>query len=152
MKVILAICLSLAISLCQDKMNLVLLDDPSAICLDGSPGAYYYVRGSDPSTIVLYFEGGGWCGDRDLSSTIENCYQRSKTNYGSSKHYPSTVSYSDGILSDSEYNSYRNATRVILRYCDGAGHQGTKSSPIQYKDTKLYFRGNNITIAQLQDL
>jgi hypothetical protein len=31
-------------------------------------------------------------------------------------------------------------------YCDGAGHQGTSSSPTPYKDSKLYFRGNNITV------
>lgn len=26
-------------------------------------------------------------------------------------------------------------------YCDGAFHQGNNVNPIQYKDTKLYFRG-----------
>jgi hypothetical protein len=26
-------------------------------------------------------------------------------------------------------------------YCDGAFHQGNNKSPIQYKDTQLYFRG-----------
>ncbi len=128
------------------------MQDPTALCLDGSPGVYYIERGQYPKTIVLYFEGGGWCGDKDLASTIENCYQRSKTNYGSSKSYPATVSYSDGILSDNHNNEFRYATRIILRYCDGSGHQGTKSSPVVYKDAKLYFRGNNITIAQLNDI
>jgi hypothetical protein len=37
-------------------------------------------------------------------------------------------------------------------YCDGAGHQGTNSKPIKYKDATLYFRGNNITIEQFNTL
>lgn len=40
----------------------------------------------------------------------------------------------------------------MLKYCDGSGHQGTRSLPIVYKDRALYFRGNNITIAQFNDL
>jgi len=39
----------------------VLLDDPDALCLDGSPGAYYVGEGS-PTKFLLNFEGGGWCG------------------------------------------------------------------------------------------
>lgn len=67
---ILVLCFILPIIWCQAKLSRVLLDDPSAVCLDGSPGAYYIERGIDPTTIVLYFEGGGWCGDNDLASTI----------------------------------------------------------------------------------
>jgi len=45
------------------------LEDKSALCLDGSPGAYYIYKG-DPAKVLLFFEGGGWCGDNDLSSTL----------------------------------------------------------------------------------
>ena len=41
---------------------------------------------------------------------------------------------------------------MILSYCDGAGHQGSRENPILYKGTELYFRGNNITQAQLLSL
>ena len=34
-----------------------------------------------------------------------------------------------------------------MRYCDGSGFQGSRSEPIIYKDTELYFRGQNITRA-----
>jgi hypothetical protein len=51
-------------------MNKVTVTDPSALCLDGSPAIYYIAKGKDPRTVVLYFEGGGWCGDKDLSSTV----------------------------------------------------------------------------------
>ena len=54
----------------QAHLTRVLVQDPTARCLDGSPGAYYYEKGEDSATIVLYFEGGGWCGDQDLASTI----------------------------------------------------------------------------------
>lgn len=37
-------------------------------------------------------------------------------------------------------------------YCDGSGHQGTKQQFISYKNTKLYFRGHNITVSQLNSI
>jgi len=39
-----------------------------------------------------------------------------------------------------------------MRYCDGAGHQGYRKEPIEYNGSKLYFRGHNITKAQLSSL
>jgi hypothetical protein len=45
--------------------DLVLLDDPSAKCLDGSQAGYYVSREGDPNKLFVYFEGGGWCGDKD---------------------------------------------------------------------------------------
>lgn len=45
-----------SIVLCQDAvLNKVLLKDPAALCLDGTPGAYYIERGSDPLKILLFF-------------------------------------------------------------------------------------------------
>ncbi len=32
-------------------------------------------------------------------------------------------------------------TKIIIIYCDGSFHQGNNKSPIQYKDTTLFFRG-----------
>lgn len=133
-----------AASLTYDK---VVLDDPSAKCLDGSQGAFYIWKG-DPAKVLLFIEGGGWCGDKDLGSTIENCYQRSKTDLGSSTGYKPTQSFGSGILSDHPDNYFNGWTRAFLKYCDGSGHQGTKSQPLSYKGANLYFRGQNITIAQ----
>lgn len=82
----------------------VLVSNPEAVCLDGSPGAYYIHRGTDPTRIMLFFEGGGWCGAGDLASTTESCYQRSKGALGSSLSYPPTVSFSQGLLSDNPQN------------------------------------------------
>jgi hypothetical protein len=41
---------------------------------------------------------------------------------------------------------------VHIRYCTGTGHQGYAKDPIKYKDTNLYFRGHNVTIALLDSL
>ena len=53
----------------QHLYQKVLLSDTTALCLDGSPGAYYIYKG-DPAKVLMFFEGGGWCGDKDFSSTI----------------------------------------------------------------------------------
>ncbi len=50
--------------------DLVKLTTAGAVCLDGSPAAYYISRDGDPSKIYLEFEGGGWCWGSDLSSTL----------------------------------------------------------------------------------
>ena len=34
-----------------------------------------------------------------------------------------------------------------MPYCDGSVHQGSRLSPINYKDRDLYFRGSNNTLA-----
>lgn len=37
--------------------------DPEAKCLDGSPGLLYVHEGGDTNKILIFFEGGGLCGD-----------------------------------------------------------------------------------------
>lgn len=34
------------------------LSAPSAVCNDGTPGGYYWSRGSDPGLWVIYLQGG----------------------------------------------------------------------------------------------
>jgi O-palmitoleoyl-L-serine hydrolase len=63
--------------------------DAEAKCLDGSPAAIYLHEG-DSRNILFYFLGGADCAGKDLSSTLESCYQRSKTIYGSSNYWPET--------------------------------------------------------------
>ena len=38
----------------------VLLNESGAVCLNGSPGAFFVRRG-DPSRWIIYLNGGGWC-------------------------------------------------------------------------------------------
>lgn len=37
------------------------VDDPDALCLDGSKSAYY-IKDGNISKWIINFEGGGWCG------------------------------------------------------------------------------------------
>jgi hypothetical protein len=55
-------------------------------------------------------------------------------------------------MSDSPTNIFNTWTVVHLKYCDGTGHQGYKKDPIVYNSSKLYFRGHNITVAQLNSI
>jgi len=41
--------------------DLVTLNSTSALCLDGSPAAYYISRNGDPSKMLIFFSGGAWC-------------------------------------------------------------------------------------------
>jgi hypothetical protein len=131
--------------------NRVVLIDPAALCLDGTLVAYYINQG-DPNKVLISFEGGGWCYGLDLSSTIEDCFQRSNTDLVSSGKYPSTFNQSEGILSDNSQNYFKDWTKIYLKYCTGTGHQGFRSSPVSYKGRDLYFRGHNVTIGQLNEL
>jgi len=39
-----------------------------------------------------------------------------------------------------------------MKYCDGSGHQGSRSEPVLYKGAKLYFRGQNITLSTFGEI
>ena len=71
---------------------------------------------------------------------------------GSSLGYPEHASYGGILSSDDDNNSFKNWTKVFLKYCDGSGHQGSRNEPISYKGKKLYFRGSNITLAQFDSI
>ena len=109
-------------SLVYQRVNIT---DQNAKCLDGSQSVYYFSQG-DPNKVLIFIEGGGWCGDNSLALTLENCHQRSKTDLGSSTKYGDTVTFSNGIMSDDKDNYFNGWTRIFLKYCDGSGHQGSK--------------------------
>jgi O-palmitoleoyl-L-serine hydrolase len=44
-------------------------------------------------------------------------------------------------------NPFHTWNRVFLPYCDGSVHVGSRLSPVEYKNTSLYFRGSNNTLA-----
>ena len=49
-------------------------------------------------------------------------------------------------------NHFKDWTIAHLKYCDGTGHQGYKKDPVGYKGEDLYFRGTNVTLAQLHSI
>ena len=60
----------------------------------------------------------------------------------------------NGILSSlQEVNpNFWNWTKVVVPYCDGSLHQGTKASPSKYLGRDLFFRGMNNTLAHFKFL
>ena len=63
-----------------------MLEDPEAKCLDGTLGAYNILMG-DPTKIFLELQGWGWCGaSEEHKEVLEDCYDRSFTEYGSSAY------------------------------------------------------------------
>ncbi len=45
--------------------------------------------GSNKDKFVMYFNGGGFCGQPGLAQTLEDCYQTSKGKLGTTTVYPS---------------------------------------------------------------
>jgi O-palmitoleoyl-L-serine hydrolase len=127
--------------------------DPKAKCIDGSPPAIYIHQGSEPSNFIIFFNGGGFCSGATLEQTLENCYQRSKTDLGSSKNYTDELIINGGYLStDPEKSKFATWTKVLIMYCDGSMHQGSNSNSIKYKDTEFFFRGADNTRAHFKYL
>ena len=55
---------TLSVLTTQDEYKKVIHNyDPEAKCLDGSPAVLYVHEGGDPKNILIYFQGGGFCGE-----------------------------------------------------------------------------------------
>jgi hypothetical protein len=128
----------------KDGFLLKLLDPRSgASCLDGTPGGFYLrpSKTNSPNWIV-HFQGGGWCLDE------QDCLERSKTDFGSSAHWPAEgLPANDGrahgaLSSDPFVNpNFHDWNMVHINYCDGASYAGFKQDPIQIQGQNLHFRG-----------
>lgn len=70
------------------------------------------------------------------------------TRLGSSLNYSDVLNHREGLLSNRKVRNphFWNWTKVIIPYCDGSLHQGTRKSVIFYKNKTLYFRGTNNTL------
>lgn len=131
--------------------------DTGAICLDGTPGGLYYSKGfgDGVNKTIVHFNGGGWCYGLDKDSVANDCFSRSLTNLGSTaptvdRPWDPTDGF-DGYFSGdaNEDINFYNWNRFFFIYCDGTGHQGYIQDPLTLHDTKIYFRGTNITKAHI---
>ena len=141
-----------------NTMRLVLMPSlaksKGAVCLDGSPGGFYWRPATDPAHAndwLFHFKGAGWCYDE------ADCLSRSKMGFGSSKFWTNTTNgWSGGILSpaDKDFGAFN---KVILLYCDGASFTGDRAEPLSVQDpdggtSLLYFRGLRILHAAIETL
>lgn len=124
-----------------------------AVCLDGSPAAYYYREpltsppaGVGPS-FVVFMEGGGWC------MMDDNCLQRAGTDLGSSHGYPAQIG---GAEATGLYDAFPFATIVYAKYCDGSSFTGDVAAPVSVNNATgtytIYYRGRRVFDALFDEL
>lgn len=100
--------------------NITFLRDAAAatgaVCLDGSPPAFYFAPGPEATKFYIHQEGGGWC------APGLNCLQRAATPLGSSKNYSETMVFQGGYLSNDPRQNplMHNWSMAYLKYCDGS--------------------------------
>jgi hypothetical protein len=137
-----------------DTLDTIELDsDTDAQCLDGTNYKFEISKGFDDGVnkFLLFFEGGGWCIFNTDGYNYEKCLERTQISWGSSKPLwkrSSKLSRLFYILSSNKkFNPvFYNWNKILVRYCDGFGHQGYSKKPIVYKDKELFIRGHNNTM------
>ncbi|XP_027348610.1 pectin acetylesterase 8-like isoform X1 [Abrus precatorius] len=118
-----------------------------AVCLDGSPPAYHFDKGSGAgiNNWIVHFEGGGWC------NNVTTCLARRDTRLGSSKKMDKQLSFSGFFSNGKKFNpDFYDWNRIKVRYCDGSSYTGD----VEAVDpaTNLHFRGARIFVAVIEDL
>jgi hypothetical protein len=118
-------------------------NDPRARCLDGTSLGLFIHQGKETDKFLIFFDGRGYCSGTTSSEILDDCYQFTNDQRGSSQFFTSYhMAY--GIFStDPEASQFASWTKVILMSCDGAMFQGSANDPIKYKDKQLYFRGSD---------
>ncbi|KAL2635980.1 hypothetical protein R1flu_007459 [Riccia fluitans] len=130
-----------------------------AVCLDGSPPAYYLDRGSGEGVDnwLIHFEGGGWC------PTAEDCLNRAFTQLGSSRYMADEIIMGGILSADPGVNpDFYNWNRVRFKYCDGGSFFGDVEEAVTVKQSlknhysersaPVYYRGMRIWKAVMDDL
>lgn len=129
-------------------------DDPAAVCLDGSPGGFYFASASvatDSNKWVIHLEGGGWC------YTPAQCFWRAgHQSTGSSRSWSKTARA--GRLTDdvaARNPDFHGFNHVRVMYCDGGSFSGDTTIPYTSRsgrEGRLHFRGRRILAAVLRRL
>lgn len=121
--------------------------DPLAVCMDGSPAAYYWnpaVRTTN--TWLVYLGWGKWCHD-EKSCTIR-CGPPNRINSNntrcSSKALPETATFS-GIFKPDD-NRLKGINQVFVSYCTSDAHMGNTTA------FGFQFRGHPVVQSVLRDL
>ena len=124
--------------------------DALAVCNDGTPGAFYYSPGTDPTTWVVFLQGGMWCWD------AESCSQRALNGPGqvSSASWPAVMTQGGLFDTDPSLNPFASANKVYLAYCSSDAWLGDVSAETTQASHGFSwaFRGRRILRATLDVL
>lgn len=147
------VCLLLNLADAQNATKFLMTDAAEthqAKCLDGSPGAYYFLAGNGTGANKWYIhhQGGGWC------ESMDDCLDRSTTPLGSSATYPDTDNLGGGYFDTTQAKNplMYNWNKVLMKYCDGASFSGNNAESSVYKNVTLRWRGMHIREAIAEDL
>ena len=115
---------------------------PDAVCNDGSPGGYYWSKGTNPDLWLLYLEGGFWCLSED------SCLGRQEMEPAQvSSNSWSATTVAGGIFSrDTSQNPFAAANFAYSRYCSSDSWVGNAQA------FGMQFRGQAILQAIIDDL
>ncbi|CAH9071528.1 unnamed protein product [Cuscuta epithymum] len=122
--------------------------EKGAVCLDGSPAAYYHDKGVGDGrhNWVIYLQGGGWC------SNHTDCKNRSTSGLGTSTRFNKTLAFDTPFFNNNSSSNpeFYNWNRVFVPYCDGSSFTGNKEAvdPV----TNVTYRGFRIFEATMDDL
>eukprot|EP00930_Biecheleria_cincta_P039840 TRINITY_DN27343_c0_g1_i1.p1 TRINITY_DN27343_c0_g1~~TRINITY_DN27343_c0_g1_i1.p1 ORF type:complete len:488 (+),score=65.87 TRINITY_DN27343_c0_g1_i1:90-1553(+) len=136
---------------------------PMAMCLDGSPGGFYFWPATSAAArnkFVIYHHGGGWCStevptDRgeygEFDSTVDSCFSRTSNNFGSTVGWARDADVGwtpfgneETLLSTDPHKNpmMHDWNKVAIIYCDGGSFSG-RNRTVQKTDGKnIYFRGS----------
>ena len=137
------------------RLSLAQATAVGALCMDGSPYAYYLRRVSastsaNPTKWVVALQGGSLCVDPI------SCAQRVNSPLGSSAGYQSFYTDLYNVLSTNRTQNpqFFDWNLVFLTYCSGDAWGGTTTSNRTYAALGFpyYFAGYNITLAAINDL
>jgi len=153
MKILSLLLIFLVVVNAQPSTRVLLTDearDNGALCLDGSPAAYYFHPGSGDGAKkwFLHYQGGGYC------VSLADCYGRSTGGLGSSKSYPPNMDLGGGYFSNDPNSNplMYNWNMVLFAYCDGGFYTGNNATTTNYNGHNLYFRGFRNTQAYYKNL
>ncbi|KAG6404275.1 hypothetical protein SASPL_136521 [Salvia splendens] len=133
------------------QLNITFIADAitkGAVCLDGTPGAYYFSKGFGDgiNSWMIFLPGGAWC------ATKEGCLNRSSTGSGFNKNHPrlrislGTFQSTNKTINPDFY--YWNF--VAIQYCDGASFMADVE--VVNPETNLHLRGRRIFTSAIEEL
>ncbi|KAG6404271.1 hypothetical protein SASPL_136517 [Salvia splendens] len=117
-----------------------------AVCLDGTPGAYYFSKGFGDgiNSWMIFLPGGAWC------ATNEGCLNKSSTDLGSNKNPPPLPLGTFQSTNKTINPDFYNWNIVQIRYCDGASFMADVEAV--NPETNLHLRGRRIFTSVIEEL
>jgi hypothetical protein len=139
----------------------VALDDPAAVCNDGTPAVMYIRPASSPEfedDWVFYLQGGSACTDLETCA-VRWCGTGQYTKAKMSSAWTAPSARESPLLARDGVNPFGNPNQVLLYYCSSDQWVGTRADtvltdPEGYpgESYRLHFRGHEIVRAAVERL